>query len=62
LQQTLTPYIRGVAQTPQTFLSTATTELVTGLNAGTSYAFRIAATNGVGTGPSSRATASVVAA
>jgi hypothetical protein len=56
---TITPYIAGVAQTPQTFNSTATTESVTGLTSGTAYTFKVAAINDVGTGPDSAATGAV---
>ena len=42
----VTPYIGAAAQTQQTFVSTATTEVVTGLTNGTSYTFNVAATNG----------------
>ena len=50
---TVTPYIGAVAQTPQTFASTALTQVVTGLTNGTTYTFTVAATNGAGTGPES---------
>ena len=46
----VTPYIGSAAQTAQTFPSTATTETVTGLIPGTSYAFTVAAINLAGTG------------
>ncbi len=52
---TITPYIGGVAQPAQTFNSTATTESVIGLTPGTAYTFKVAAINGVGTGPNSAA-------
>jgi titin len=55
----VTPYIGGVAQTPQTFNSTATTETVTGLSLGT-YTFKVAAINAVGTGPQSTASGLIV--
>ena len=55
----VTPYIAGVAQTPQTFSSTATTQTVTGLTPGTSYTFKVAAVNAAGTGPASAASAAV---
>jgi hypothetical protein len=49
----ITPFVGGLAQTPRTFLSTATTQTVTGLTSGTSFVFRVAATNSRGTGPNS---------
>ncbi|HVB93314.1 MAG TPA: putative Ig domain-containing protein, partial [Acidimicrobiales bacterium] len=55
----ITPYIGGVAQTPQTFNSTATTETVTGLTPASIYTFKVAAINGVGTGPNSAASGPV---
>ena len=58
----VTPYIAGVAQTPQTFTSTATTETVTGLTNGTSYTFKVAATNRIGTGANSGASNAVTPA
>ena len=48
----VTPYLFGVAQTPVTFTSAATTETVTGLLTGL-YTFTVTAVNGVGTGPAS---------
>ncbi|MGW2621269.1 fibronectin type III domain-containing protein [Micromonospora taraxaci] len=56
---TVTPYLDGVAQTPQTFTGAATTQTVTGLTGGTTYTFRVAAINAAGTGPQSAASASV---
>ena len=55
----VTPYIGGVAQPPQTFNSTATTQTVTGLTNGTTYTFKVAAINAVGTGPPSAASNAV---
>jgi hypothetical protein len=49
----ITPFVAGVAQAPRTFLSTATTQTVTGLTSGTSFVFRVAATNSRGTGANS---------
>jgi titin len=46
----VTPYIAGVAQTPQTFDSTATTETVLGLISGTTYTFTVTGFNGQGQG------------
>ncbi|MBQ1033683.1 fibronectin type III domain-containing protein [Micromonospora parva] len=56
---TVTPYLGAVAQTPRVFTGTATTQIVTGLTAGASYTFQVAATNAAGTGPQSPASASV---
>ena len=58
----VTPYIGGIAQTATTFNSTATTETVTGLTNGTSYTFKVAATNSVGTGAQSAASSAVTPA
>jgi phospholipase C len=55
----VTPYLAGVAQTPRTFNSTATTEPVTGLTAGKTYWFKVAAKNARGTGPVSPASNAV---
>ncbi|WP_256788232.1 putative Ig domain-containing protein [Frankia sp. AvcI1] len=55
----VTPYIGGVAQTAQTFTSTATTQSITGLTGGTTYTFRVAAINAAGTGPQSAASSAV---
>ncbi|HUN37855.1 MAG TPA: putative Ig domain-containing protein [Trebonia sp.] len=55
----VTPYINGVAQTPATFTSTATSQTVTGLTPGTSYTFKVAAINAAGTGPASAMSSAV---
>ena len=47
----VTPYIGSSAQTPSRFLSTATTQTLTGLAPGTAYSFSVAAVNVSGTGP-----------
>jgi hypothetical protein len=56
----VTPVLGGVAQTPQVFVSTATAQLVTGLNGSTSYRFRVAAINAQGTSLNSALSAAVV--
>jgi Fibronectin type III domain len=58
----VTPYIGATAQTSQTFVSTATTEVVTGLTNGSAYTFKVAATNAIGTGSASAASNSVTPA
>src|SRR5262249_16309089 len=45
-----TPYVNGVAQTPRVFANTLTTERVDALLNGTTYTFRVAAANEIGTG------------
>ncbi len=45
------PYVGTVAQAPQTFNTSATTENVTGLTNGTTYTFKVAAINAAGEGP-----------
>lgn len=57
---TVTPYVGGKAELPQSFESSATTEAVTGLSNGTSYSFTVTATNVVGSGPPSAASPAVV--
>ena len=49
----VTPFLLGAAQPTITFNSTATTETATGLTAGKSYTFTVAAKNSSGIGPSS---------
>jgi titin len=55
----VTPYIGSTAQPSKTFDSSATSQLITGLNNGTSYTFRVAAKNAIGTGPQSGASNAV---
>jgi len=55
---TVTPYIDGDAQDPVTTTG-ATSRTITGLTNGTSYTFRVSATNGVGSGPQSAASPAV---
>jgi predicted phage tail protein len=49
----VTPYIGGNAQTPILTGSASTSYTVTGLTNGTTYTFRVAAINAIGTGPDS---------
>ena len=51
---TVTPYDGAVAQTPAQVTAPATSTTVTGLNNGTSYTFRVKATNSVGDGAASQ--------
>jgi hypothetical protein len=53
------PYKAGVAQTATTVGAEATTTNVTGLTAGSSYTFKVAAVNAVGTGAESAASNAV---
>ena len=58
----ITPYIGAVAQTPVATGSAATSRTLTGLSNGTTYTFRVAATNASGTGANSTASAPVTPA
>jgi titin len=56
----ITPYISGVAQAAHTFSATTTTETLTGLTNATSYTFKVAGTNLIGTGPQSLPSLAVI--
>ena len=56
---TVTPYVNSVAQDPVLVNAPATGARITGLTNGTGYTFRVAATNGAGTGSASAATSAV---
>ncbi len=58
--QTVTPYLGATAQTPVQVGASATSATVTGLTNGSSYTFRVSATNAVGTGAQSAASAAIV--
>jgi hypothetical protein len=60
--QTVTPYIGAQAQTPVQVGPNATSATISGLDNGTAYTFRVTATNGVGTSPSSAASPPVTPA
>ena len=55
----ITPYKAGVAQSTITVAGTVTTRLVTGLTAGLSYTFKVAARTAVGSGAQSAASNTV---
>jgi hypothetical protein len=56
---TITPYIGTTAQTPVQVSGAATSKVVTGLTNGTSYTFKVKATNAIGTGADSTASNAV---
>jgi alpha-tubulin suppressor-like RCC1 family protein len=56
----VTPYLAGVAQSPQTFNSASGTQRVTGLTNGQTYTFKVQAKNTIGTGPISSASAGIL--
>lgn len=56
---TITPYVGSTPQTPTQIGPAATSAVVGGLANGTAYTFRVAATNGVGTGAQSAASDAV---
>jgi hypothetical protein len=56
---TVTPYVSGVAQSPVQAGASATSVTVSGLTNGTTYTFRVKATNAVGSSPESTASSAV---
>ncbi|MBW3607640.1 MAG: DUF4082 domain-containing protein [Actinobacteria bacterium] len=56
---TVTPYVGSIAQAATTVAGSATSAHVTGLTNGTSYSFRVRATNAAGDGPDSAASNAV---
>ena len=54
---TITPYVAGVAQAPVASAGTGTSKVIPGLANGTAYTFRVSATNAIGTGAASAASA-----
>jgi hypothetical protein len=59
-QYTVTPYIGSTAQTPVQASGSATGATVTGLTNGTTYTFKVTATNAAGTSPASSSTNAVI--
>jgi titin len=55
----ITPFIGATAQTPITTGNANTSRTITGLTNGTAYTFKVAATNAIGTGADSTASAAV---
>ncbi len=56
---TITPFIGATAQTPVNVGPSTTSTTITGLTNGTAYTFTVRATNSVGTGPASAASAAM---
>ena len=56
---TITPYIGAAAQSPVQVAAGTTNRVITGLDNGTAYTFRVTAQNAVGSSPASPATAAV---
>jgi hypothetical protein len=56
---TITPYVGGVAQTPVSASASARNMVITGLANSTSYTFKVAAINSLGTGAQSQASNAV---
>ncbi len=58
---TITPYMGTTAQTPVSVSASARSAVITGLTNGTSYTFKVAAGNSLGTGEQSEASNAVTA-
>ncbi|HEY5170774.1 MAG TPA: Ig-like domain repeat protein [Acidimicrobiia bacterium] len=56
----VTPYVAGVAQSAHTFSTPSTTETLTALTNGTSYTFKVAGRNLIGTGSQSSPSPAVI--